>query len=92
MQTATTLVIALVFALVAPGSAAPAAPKIASTIEQCAKLLPQGKRYTFGVNGTIDYTGAAPILHGELTLADDDNHDLTQQAGDFAECFAKFVR
>jgi hypothetical protein len=92
MQTAATLVIALVFALVSPGSAAPAAPKTASTIEQCAKLLPPGKQYTFGVNGTIDFTGKTPILHGELTLADDDKNDLTQQASPFAECFAKLVR
>ncbi len=92
MQTAATLVIAIAFSLVAPGSAAPVAPEPATTIEQCAKLLPQGKRYTFGVNGTIDYTGAAPILHGELALADDANNDLTQQAAPFAQCFAKFVR
>ena len=92
MQTTATLVVAFVFALVATGSAAPAAPEPASTIEQCAKLLPQGKRYTFGVNGTIDYTGATPILHGELALADDAENDLTQQAAPFAQCFARFVR
>ena len=92
MQTAAPLAIALVFSLVATGSAAPAAPERPSTIEGCAKLLPQGKRYTFGVNGTIDYTGAAPVLHGELALADDTNADLTQQAEPFAQCFARFVR
>lgn len=91
MQTAATLVIAILFSLVSPGAAAPAAPK-PSTIEQCAKLLPQGKQYTFGVNGTIDYTGATPILHGELTLADEGNNDLTSQADLFVQCFSKFVR
>ena len=77
MQTAAPLAIAFVFSLVATGSAAPAAPERPSTIEGCAKLLPQGKRYTFGVNGTIDYTGAAPVLHGELALAIENGRVVT---------------
>ncbi len=91
MHTATTLVTALVFSLVAQSSAAPAAPA-ASTIEQCAQLLPKGKRYTFVVDGTIDSTAAAPVVHGQLSLSDGTNEDLTNEAGPFAACFAKLVR
>jgi len=92
MQTALTLVTAIALSLVAQSSAAPAAAASAATIEQCAKLLPQGKRYTFVINGTIDNSGATPVVHGELSLTDGTNDDLTQQANPFAQCFAKLVR
>lgn len=92
MKTAAALVTAVAFSLLAQSSAAPAAPEPASTMEQCGKLLPQGRRYTFSVNGTIDYTGATPVLHGELSLANDTNDDLTRQASPFAQCFSKLVR
>jgi hypothetical protein len=92
MQTAVTLVTAIVLSLVAQSSAAPAPAASADTIEQCAKLLPQGRQYTFVVNGTIDYSGATPVVHGELSLTDDTNDDLTQRASPFAQCFAKVVR
>lgn len=64
----------------------------ASTMEQCAALLPPGKHYDFFINGTIDYTGAKPVLHGDLSVTDDMNDDLTPQAAAFAQCFAKLVR
>jgi len=92
MHTATTLATALVFSLVAQSSATPAALQSASTIEQCAHLLPKGKQYTFVVDGTIDSTAAAPVVHGQLSLSDGTNADLTKDAGPFAECFAKLVR
>jgi hypothetical protein len=92
MHTATTLVLALVFSLVAQSSAAPAVPETASTIEQCAQLLPKGKRYTFVIDGSIDSTAAAPVVHGQLSLSDDTNEDLTKEAAPFAACFAKLVR
>ncbi len=92
MHTATTLVTALVFSLIAQSSAAPAAPETASTIEQCAQLLPKGKRYTFVVDGTIDSTAAAPVVHGQLSLSDGTNEDLSKEAGPFAACFARLVR
>jgi len=91
MQTAMTRVTAIFLCLVAQGSAAPAPVASAATIEQCAKLLPQG-RYTFVVDGTIDNSGATPVVHGELSLTDGTNDDLTKQASPFAECFAKLVR
>jgi len=92
MHTATTLVTALVLSLIAQSAAAPAATETASTIEQCAQLLPKGKRYTFVVDGTIDSAAAAPVVHGQLSLSDGTNGDLTKEAGPFAACFAKLVR
>ena len=92
MRTTTALLAAVVVSLQSPSSAAPAAAQSGSTMEQCAKLLPPGRRYTFGINGTIDYSGAQPVLHGELTVANDANEDLTNQASSFAQCFAKLVR
>ena len=91
MQTAMTLATAFFLSL-AQSSAAPAPAASAATVEQCAKLLPRGKQYTFVVNGTIDYSGATPVVHGELSLTDGTNGDLMQQAGPFAQCFAKLVR
>ena len=92
MHTATTLVTAIVLSLVAQSSAAPASPEAVATIERCAKLLPKGKQYTFAVNGTIDSSGASPVVHGELSLSDGTGEDLTKRAGPFADCFAKLVR
>lgn len=92
MRTAATLASAIVLSLITQSSAAPAAPESSATIEQCAKLLPPGKRYEFSVNGTIDFTGAAPVVHGELSLSDGTTTDLAQQASPFAQCFAKLVR
>lgn len=91
MRTAATLIATLILFLAAQGPAAPA-PAPASTIEQCAKLLPKGKQYAFGINGTIDYSGATPVVHGELTLTDPTNADLTQLGGPFAQCFSRLVR
>ena len=92
MKTTAALVTAVALSVLAQSSAAPAAPEVASTMEQCAKLLPPGRHYTFGVNGTIDYSGAAPVLHGELSLSNDTNDDLTRPAAPFAQCFSKLVR
>lgn len=92
MQTAASLAIVVLLCLITPGAAAPAEPEAAATIEQCAKLLPQGRRYTFSVEGTIDVTGATPVVHGELSLSDDSKDDLSQLATPFAQCFARFVR
>ena len=92
MQTAVTRVTAIFLCLVAQGSAAPSPAPPTATIEQCAKLLPHGKKYTFVVDGTIDNSGATPVVHGELSLSDATNEDLTQEAGPFAQCFAKLVR
>lgn len=92
MRIVATLISLTGLCLLTQSSAAPAEPETASTMERCAKLLPHGKRYTFGVSGTIDYTGGVPILHGELSLANETNDDLTQQGAPFAQCFAKLVR
>lgn len=92
MRLAVLLVTACVLALTASGSAAPETQLAASTIEQCSALLPPGKHYDFFINGTIDYTGAKPILHGDLSVTDEMNNHLTQQAGPFVQCFAKLVR
>jgi hypothetical protein len=92
MRIAMTLVSAIALSVVVQSSAAPTPPEPPTTIEQCAKLLPKGKRYTFAVDGTIDATAAAPFVHGELSLTDGTNEDLTKQAAPFAECFTKLVR
>lgn len=92
MQTAASLATVVLLSLITPSAAAPAEPAAAATIEQCAKLLPQGRSYTFTVEGTIDATGAAPVVHGQLSLSDDSGNDLSQLASPFAQCFARLVR
>ena len=92
MRFAAPFVTLVVSSLIASSSAAPAASATTPTIEQCAALLPPGKRYEFSVSGTIDYTGAKPVLHGDLSVGDETHDDLRQQAGPFAQCFARLVR
>ena len=64
MKTTATLVTAVAFSLLAQSSAAPAAPEPASTMEQCAKLLPPGRHYTFGVTGQ----STTPAQHPSCTV------------------------
>ena len=73
----------------AVASASRAAP---STIEQCAALLPQGKTYTFELVGSVDTTGSAPKLSGEMSVSDGSHVDISAESAGFAECLGKLIR
>ncbi len=76
-------------AIISTAGAAQSAP---STIEQCAALLPQGQTYTFEISGTVDNTGSAPTLSGEMSVTDGTEVDRTAETADFSQCIAKLIR
>lgn len=63
-----------------------------STFERCAALLPQGKVYTFEITGSVDATGPAPRLSGELSVSDGTEADLTDESAAFGQCVARLLR
>ena len=76
MRTVATLVLGSALLVLAIGSIAQSAPESTATIQQCAKLLPKGKAYTFSLVGSID-TNAA---------------DKQSEGAAFAHCVGKLVR
>lgn len=60
----------IVLAVVALHFDAGAAPQPGKTIQECATLLPKGKSYTYAIKGTIDTTGAKPVMHGSFTVSE----------------------
>lgn len=73
-------------------STAGATRPAASTIEQCATFLPQGKTYAFEISGTVDTKGATPALSGEMSVTDGTAVDRTAETAEFAQCMAKLIR
>lgn len=63
-----------------------------STIEGCSALLPQGKTYTFEIKGSIDTSGPAPRLSGEMSVSDGTEVDNSTDVAAFGECISKFIR
>lgn len=63
-----------------------------STIEQCAALLPQGKTYSFQISGSVDTTGAAPVLSGEMSISDGTEEDRSEESAAFGQCLARLIR
>jgi hypothetical protein len=63
-----------------------------STIEGCAALLPQGKTYTFEVTGSVDTTGSAPKLSGEISVSDGTEVDQSAESAAFGQCIAKLIK
>jgi hypothetical protein len=92
MRTAATLVLGPALLVLAIGSIAQSAPETTATIQQCAKLLPKGKSYTFSLVGSIDTSGAQPHLSGELKVSDDTTVDKQGEGAAFAHCVGKLVR
>ena len=92
MRTLIATVIAAAGIAVAILSTATASQPAPSTIEGCAALLPQGKNYSFEVAGSVDTTGSAPKLSGEITVSDGTEVDQTSESAAFAQCIAKLIR
>ncbi|AKC86377.1 hypothetical protein [Pseudoxanthomonas suwonensis] len=78
--------------IIAAVSTAIASQSAPSTFEQCAVLLPQGKVYTFEITGSVDATGAAPKLSGEMSVSDGTEVDRTDESAAFGQCVAKLLR
>ena len=92
MRTAATLVLGSALLVLAIGSIAQSAPETTATIQQCAKLLPKGKAYTFSLVGSIDTNAAEPHLSGELKVSDNTTADKQSEGAAFAQCVGKLVR
>lgn len=76
-------------AIIATATASQPGP---STIEQCATLLPQGKTYTFEIIGSVDTTGPAPILSGEMSVSDGTHTELAAESAAFGQCIAGLIK
>jgi hypothetical protein len=63
-----------------------------STFEQCAALLPKGKVYTFEITGSVDATGTAPRLSGEMSVSDGTEVDRSDESAAFGQCVARLLR
>lgn len=81
-------VMGIAVAIVSNAIASQPAP---STIEGCAALLPPGKTYTFEIAGSIDTTGPAPKLSGEMTVSDGTEQESAETAA-FGQCMAGLIR
>lgn len=78
--------------VVATATAALASQPVPATIEQCARLLPQGKVYTFEIKGEVDATGSAPQLSGEMSVSDGTDVDRSEETAAFGQCMGKLIR
>ncbi len=92
MRTMIAMAIAATGITVAIISAAVASQSGPSTIERCAALLPQGKNYTFELTGSVDTTGSAPKLSGQMSVSDGTQVDRTTESAAFGMCIAKLIR
>lgn len=62
------------------------------TLEQCAALLPPGQVYSFEITGSVDATGEAPVLSGQMSVSDGTETDRTEETADFQRCIAALIR
>jgi hypothetical protein len=83
---------AAIAAAVVSTAMASTTPPAASTIEQCATLLPPGRTFSFELTGTIDTTGPVPKLSGQLSVSDATLEDSGDDGAAFGECLGKLIR
>jgi hypothetical protein len=69
--------------------AASAAP---ANVENCARLLPKGKSYTYEVSGNIDTSGAKPKVTFEMSVSDGTQEDRQTEGKAFGQCLAKLFK
>ncbi|MBX3724778.1 MAG: hypothetical protein KF823_02540 [Xanthomonadales bacterium] len=62
------------------------------TLEQCAALLPPGQIYSFEITGSIDATGDAPVLAGQMSVSDGSEVDRAEETAAFQQCLASLIR
>ncbi|TXK60483.1 hypothetical protein [Alkalisalibacterium limincola] len=79
----------IVAATVATAIASQESPR---TLEQCAALLPAGKVYSFEIIGSIDATGSAPALSGEMSVSDGTEVDRSEETAAFGQCVVGILR
>ncbi len=85
----------LVGALVALVSVTFAGFDTGPTIQECAKLLPQGKSYAYAIEGTVDTTGAEPKMTGTFTVGETAEQDTAVVAKDvqgFSRCVEALIK
>lgn len=92
MRTFTAIAIAATGIAIATLSTATASQPGPSTIEGCAALLPKGKTYVFEISGSVDTTGDAPKLSGEIIVSDGTELDRTEESAAFGQCIAKLIK
>ena len=82
--------IGAVFACTPFALATEQAPKM---LQQCAAMLPAGKVYNFQMTGTIEMTGGAPEVRGNMAVDDGTQIDRTREYDGqlFAKCIAAFL-
>ena len=86
------VVVGSIGALVIAATSALAVETPPRTIEQCAKLLPPGKTYSFQITGTIDMTQSAPVLRCEFTIDDGTQVDRRSEGEAFGKCIAPLMK
>lgn len=86
----TSIAVIAIVAAAATTTFASQAPQ--STFEQCAALLPPGKVYTFEITGSVDATGPAPRLSGEMSVSDGTDVDRSDESAAFGQCVAGLLR
>ena len=92
MRTFTALAVAVASVAIAGVSLSVSSQPTPQTIEQCAAVLPKGENFTFTVSGSIDTTGPAPKLTGEMSLSDGTQRDRANEGRAFGECIARFFK
>lgn len=92
MRTLVVTSIAVIGIAAAAATASFASQSPQSTLEQCAALLPEGKIYTFEITGSVDATGPAPRLSGEMSISDGTEVDRTHESAAFGQCVARLLR
>lgn len=61
------------------------------TLEQCAALLPSGQVYSFEITGSIDASGDAPVLSGQMSVSDGTELDRSEETAAFQQCLAALI-
>jgi hypothetical protein len=82
----------IVLAIVASMTASRAAPAAPANVEDCARLLPKGKSYTYEANGKIDTSGTKPKVSFEMSVSDGSQEDRQAEGKAFGQCLAKLFK